>query len=187
MRLVFVICLFNSWLFGQTDKVYTSLEEVVNAPKDSVFHIDFSHQKLEEYPQGINDLPNLKTLNLSKNQIVDLPLDLNYPRLIELDMSKNKLEKFPESVCQFSSLQTIKLHKNDIDSIPECIGNLRFLKKLDLWFNPIRHIDDAMMNCRNLRVVDLRGVTFPNAFQEEWRKKMPWVKFEFDLGCDCNY
>ena len=60
------------------------------------------------------------------------------------------------------------------------------LNVLDLWFNLVEIIPEEFVQLRALRFADFRGMSYSNSMQEEWRKKMPWVKFEFDLGCDCG-
>ena len=53
-------------------RVFKTLNGALQHP-DSVFRLDLSKQKLKEVPEEIRKFPNLKELNLSKNNISELP------------------------------------------------------------------------------------------------------------------
>jgi Leucine-rich repeat (LRR) protein len=172
--------------FGQKNKLYTSLEEALAAPADSVYRLDLSKQKLDSLPQEVMTFKNLRELHLEKNRLTSLPDNFYFEDLRILDISKNKLENFPEALCKVPSLRRLYISKNKIDSLPDCIGNMSDLIELDAWFNPIDYLPESLTQLRNLRSLDLRGMNFTNEFQQKWQEKLPWVKIEFDLGCDCG-
>jgi len=171
--------------FGQQYRIFTSIEEAQSVPSDSVFILDLSKNKLTTIPVEIYTFKNLNVLNLSQNKLSALPDNFFLPNLEVLNLEKNDLDTFSSSICKNTSLKYLYLGKNDIEVVPECIGNLTQLIVFDIWFNPIRELPLTLTNLKNLRSMDLRGVTFSNEFQKKWSALLPWVKIEFDLGCDC--
>lgn len=171
---------------SQQNYVFTSLSEALNVPADSVYRLDLSREGYTQVPAEIIQFTNLVELDLRKNKLTDLPANFIFPHLKTLHLGQNKFQVFPTVLCQNTSLTHLYMGKNAISEIPECIGNLVYLQKLDLWFNTVSTIPESMVQLRNLRSLDLRGMNYSEEFQEKWRKRMPWVTFEFDLGCDCG-
>ena len=67
---VLFYCLWiSATVFGQS-KVFFSLEEAKLAHPDSVINLDLSKQKLASFPVEILKFSNLKSLDLSKNQLI---------------------------------------------------------------------------------------------------------------------
>lgn len=190
MRLIAAISLV-AWLsissnnFAQIDKVYTSIEEATAVHPDSVFRLDLSKKKYRTVPAEIYQFKNLTDLNLSQNKLVSLPDEFYFPKLEVLNLEKNDLDTFSNAICQNISLKQLYMGKNDVAIVPECIGSLTELVIFDIWFNPIAELPMSLTELKKLRHLDLRGVTFSNDFQKKWTKLLPWVKIEFDLGCDC--
>lgn len=171
---------------AQRNKIYYSLEAAIAAGPDSVYQLDLSKQKLTAFPEEILQFTKLRSLNLEKNKITELPPNFKFPELRVLNLNKNKFTSFPASLCQTPSLRELRIGKNDISEIPECIGGIKNLITLDLWFNPIEILPESLTQLRNLRSLDLRNINFTNDFQKKWSEKLTWVKIEFDLGCDCG-
>lgn len=173
--------------FGQTSRLFTSLEEASSVSPDSVFRLDLSKSKLKEIPSAVLQFKNLRELNLEKNKISQLPSDFFFEHLEILNLTKNEIQVFPEVICQNTSLKQLLMGKNNMDVIPDCIGELQNLIILDVWFNPITDLPMALTELKNLKALDLRGMNFSSDFQKKWAELLPWVKIEFDLGCDCGH
>jgi hypothetical protein len=77
--------------------------------------------------------------------------------------------------------------KNKLEAIPTCIGSLKQLVILDLWFNVITEIPDSIQELKALKSFDLRGMNYSEEQQKKWQALVPWVEIEFDVGCDCGY
>ncbi|KAG9067919.1 hypothetical protein KI688_011510 [Linnemannia hyalina] len=106
-----------------SDNVLTSLETV---DAGSVAQI------------GQDNFPSLNELNLSSNQIKEIPLWLPnaFPRLKTLSMARNKITTIdPKS---FEGLTVLDLAGNDIGSLPPLLGNIRSIKSLSLDGNVFR-------------------------------------------------
>lgn len=192
MRLIVVvfwsILLFTSAkIVAQEHRLFTSLEEALSVPADSVFRLDLSRNHLRSIPEEVYRFKNLRYLDLSRNKLDSLSEDFHFDHLEVLDLTKNEFSVFPRSICQNTSLKQLLMGKNHLNTIPDCIGDLVQLRVLDLWFNPIESLPDSLVNLRLLKSLDLRGMSYSPEFQKKWSQLLPWVKIEFDMGCDCAY
>ena len=118
--------------------------------------LDLQWNKLREIPPSLLELPSLCELNLSHNDIVNIPdipewsaslvvLDLSYnrlsnipnsavaPTLRNLNISDNRFRSVPHCVCSFISLTTLNIANNsEIVALPSALGRLKNLLTLNL-------------------------------------------------------
>ncbi|XP_016918416.2 leucine-rich repeat-containing G-protein coupled receptor 4-like [Apis cerana] len=102
------------------------------------------------------NIPSLKTLDLSQNQIsfIHEQMFKNIPFLEDLILSENKLLKFP-NLFYLSNLKTLSLAYNLISEIKN-INQLNSLKILNLQGNQINNIDKmAFLMLTELEFLDL--------------------------------
>lgn len=170
------------WGILDNKKTYYSIEEAMEKP-DSVFILSLGMEDLSELPEEIKELKNLKSLNLFRNKVKQLPEYLPEIGLIELNLSKNGLTSIPEVVFKCSTLKKIDLHSNElkeidprffnlqqleeidladnsVSQIPNEINKLVNLKKLNLRTNDLESLPDAMSNLQKLEEIELRGNDF---------------------------
>lgn len=171
---------------AQKDKVFKGLDAALEVPADSVYRLDLSKNKLMEVPQEIFKFKNLQDLDLSKNKLTRLPSNFKFEDLRNLNISRNKFEVFPEVVCKNTSIRNLFMGKNFVKYLPESIGDMENLIVFDIWFNPLEDLPKSMTKLRNLRSLDLSGISFNKTQQREWSEMLHWVKIEFEAACDCN-
>jgi Leucine-rich repeat (LRR) protein len=101
--------------------------------------LDLSGNLLQEWPAFLVDLPALKRLRLSHNQLSSLP-DQMPNGLLELDLSHNLFQRFPKAILGLSALQILKLGHNKLGTSPK---NLHFpqLQVLDLQKNRLKTLE----------------------------------------------
>lgn len=102
------------------------------------------------------NIPSLKTLDLSQNQIgfIHEQMFKNIPFLEDLILSENKLLKFP-TLFYLNNLKTLSLAYNLINEIKN-INQLSSLKILNLQGNQINNIDKmAFLKFTKLEFLDL--------------------------------
>ncbi|UII25881.1 leucine-rich repeat domain-containing protein [Fulvivirga maritima] len=110
--------------------------------------------KLQEMPEEIDALTNLRILSIKKNKIKKVAGKLSQNMLREIDLSTNKLEEFPELAC-LNHLQKLNLRSNSISnfSIKESpfLGKYELaLRELNLGKNKLKEISFEGMNMPNL-------------------------------------
>jgi len=105
-------------------------------------------------------LANLACLDLSFNQIEQLPDDLFYclSSLNVLLLSNNLLRTLPQSDVLLSSLTLLKLSHNQLSSLPEHFGNnLLNLTELALDSNKLTYLPESLAGAENLEYLDLHS------------------------------
>jgi Leucine-rich repeat (LRR) protein len=98
--------------------------------------------KLTAFPEeAIATLPNLKSLRLSINNIMEIPVSIGsfafHMSLKELYLDRCGLIALPHSIGQLVNLETLNCSGNHIEIVPDSIGSLTSLKLLSLSSNQI--------------------------------------------------
>ncbi len=73
------------------------------------------------------------------------------PHLISLDAMKNKIRKLPDWIGELKALERLNLSGNQLSSIPESIGDLEKLTGLYISFNWITELPESLGRLRNLQ------------------------------------
>ena len=110
--------------------------ESVDLALNNCNSLDLSHNNLVSFSA---DLVSLKTLDLKQNLLVSL--DILAPNLISLCTSFNKLEEFN---IESLNLEQVDLRGNLLKFLPECILEMKRLKRLDLGDNCISSLDPRL-------------------------------------------
>lgn len=89
---------------------------------------------VSEVPPGVNKMKNLKSLDLSKNQLKKF-IVFEPNSLEELNLSQNEFHYFPEAIINLTSLEILNLSYNQIKGIPAELYRMENLKHLMLYEN----------------------------------------------------
>lgn len=148
--------------------------------------LDLSRTKLTVLPESVGQLSQLAQLHLNANQLTSLPESIGQlSRLLLLDLSGNQLTTLPESFKNLARLRylylglstsggnpitSVPLHIRSlrqlkhfyscecrIDVIPEWIGELENLEKLDLYANQVRDLPQSLLSLQMLSLLGLGG------------------------------
>ena len=189
MRRLLVIC-FLSWsanvLHSQEQFPFIFWDQAKYASPDTIFYISFSKGKLSSLPEDLAKFKYLKALDLSKNQLEELPDFVGgMDSLIYLDISRNDLSIFPVEICRLTGLKSLIVNRNEFEELPDCIRYLTALEQLDLWSTPIRSFPAGFMELKNLKMLDLQGNRYSPTFQRQLKEKLPGVTILLDPPCDC--
>jgi len=107
-----------------------------------------------------NLLPNLKSLNLSCNDLGIIPTFIStLPSLKELILEEIELDNDADLgvLSNISTLTILNLANNDIETIPDSLKNLHFLKHLDLSDNLLSHFPQVILSLSEMQDLDLQG------------------------------
>ncbi len=121
--------------------------------------LDLSNNNISYIDEDINNLINLETLNLSDNNIYSLDGDIDkLTNLKNLNLSKNKLTNFNEKILNLNNLAYCDLSFNQIDYISfENVKDIN-LSILNISNNNIQNINiDKLFKMTNLVELDLSG------------------------------
>ncbi|MFW9779436.1 MAG: leucine-rich repeat domain-containing protein [Candidatus Heimdallarchaeota archaeon] len=106
---------------------------------------------LQEFPEGIGDLTELRELSAYGNEIQNLPGSFKFlQNLEELNLGHNRITRFPEIVCELRNLRRLFLSHNSIAEIPSTIAKMKELEIFFIEENPLRVIPDEIRYLWNL-------------------------------------
>ena len=77
--------------------------------------------------------------------------------VVELGLYFESLKSLPESIGNLKSLQKLDLSYNKLTTLPESIGNLSSLQTLDLHYNEFTILPESIIQLEYLQELDLRG------------------------------
>ncbi|CAN6583174.1 unnamed protein product [Malus baccata var. baccata] len=106
----------------------------------------------------MSQLTHLRTLNLSRNSIKELPEEIGgLVHLRFIDLSYNHgLKKLPNGVCNLYNLQTLRLVDcEELESLPQSMGKLINLKHLYVEYcTRLKYLPKGIVRLTNLRRLD---------------------------------
>ena len=98
--------------------------------------IDLSFNSITSLPPDLHSrslAPSLESINLSNNQLNDLPLYLKNSHIRLLDISSNLFSRVPSCIIQMTHLNTLNISSNiGIEEVPYELGNIRNLTFLGI-------------------------------------------------------
>ncbi|XP_049771863.1 leucine-rich repeat and calponin homology domain-containing protein-like [Schistocerca cancellata] len=96
--------------------------------------LDVSCNEISHLPQQIGELPALRSLNLRRNKLVDLPLSLTNLNLERLNLSENRISTLPAELRFMTTLVELILTHNPLISPPAYLctrGRVHVFKYLE--------------------------------------------------------
>lgn len=148
----------------------TTLPEIVAPSLTNLKTVRLNKNKLGEQsskkqfsiPRFLLTLPNVKILDLSSNNLEDIPPPISWStqQLKELVLADNKIKKLSlEGAESWAYLERLNLSDNCLKSVPSRIGELKSLTSLNLSRNTgITHLPDEMGRLSSLWDLQLVGL-----------------------------
>lgn len=106
--------------------------------------------ELEHIPSFVRDCKNLRKLNLANNKIEQFSSDELPENLEELSMNENNLVELPDNLP--TTLVCVYLCNNKLEKLPEDIGRLTKLKRLEMISNELELLPDSFCQLTSLDV-----------------------------------
>ena len=104
-------------------------------------NLNLSNNNITQLPVEIGQLTQLTTLHLYNNKLTNLPAEIGQlTQLTTLHLSLNKLTHLPVEIGQLTQLTELILYGNNITQLPVEIGQLTQLTRLFLQNNNITHL-----------------------------------------------
>ncbi|MBJ6111784.1 leucine-rich repeat domain-containing protein [Hymenobacter sp. BT523] len=117
---------------------------------------DITLPRLEQLPQSIYQLTNLKELYASGNAIQTLSEEFGkLTGLQKIDLVFNQLTALPESLGQLTQLHILNLSENQLTFLPENLGQLAHLQELNLMGNELTTLPESLGQLSELHTLNL--------------------------------
>ncbi|XP_022238751.1 uncharacterized protein LOC106457205 isoform X2 [Limulus polyphemus] len=100
-----------------------------------LMELDVASNQITILPPHIGDLKALKSLNLRRNLLIELPLEVCELRLVKLDISGNRITFLPTLLRQMTSLKQLIVDRNPLTSPPAVMcmrGQAHIFKYLEM-------------------------------------------------------
>lgn len=133
---------------------YYDLESAV-LQKDSVISLSLVNKGLTTLPNEILLFKNLKVLDISSNNINNLPDWLGKMACLEeLYCRSNKIDKLPLDICNLKNLTVLDFWNNNVVSIPSCLSTSS-IKKINFGMNSLSYIPKSIFKISHLEELNL--------------------------------
>ncbi|CAO1415978.1 unnamed protein product [Diamesa hyperborea] len=94
-------------------------------------------------------------MDLSRNNLVEIPMDVFEPSLEFLDLSYNKLHDLNPVLIRCTQLKVLNLSDNHLEDIPDALKSLKELTELNLSHNKLQYIPLVINQFAQLTKLDL--------------------------------
>ncbi|MFX1514225.1 MAG: leucine-rich repeat domain-containing protein, partial [Promethearchaeota archaeon] len=123
---------------------------------NAISAINLSVMGLKLLPTWVLNIPSLKTLILTRNQLKMLSApSISLDSLQTLNLSFNRFRVLPEPIIQLKSLKILDLSWNQLITLPESIRTLHNLQSLDLSWNQLTTLPQSLGSLYNLQSLKL--------------------------------
>jgi internalin A len=120
--------------------------------------INLRDLKLRRVPDSIVRVRNLQSLDISGNQLTELPeFSAHSSTLRSLYLSGNHLSRLPESIGQLKNLESFDVSGNQLGTLPQSTARLTKLRSLYLSGNHFKSVPEPVSQLVGLRSLDISG------------------------------
>lgn len=155
---------------------FTGTRFVFHDSLSSIKHIEFLSPDTLEFVGDKSKMKNLKSISFFAVRMKNLPKDLTgFENLESLIITKSvTLKTFPNFICGLNKLKFLRFAWGlNLESIPECIGELTSLEYLDLARNNISYLPKSISNLKKLKTLILWDNPISESELTEIKKLLP--------------
>ncbi|KAG2399001.1 Plant intracellular Ras-group-related LRR protein [Vigna angularis] len=131
-------------------KLKTFPDEIIKLDT-SVRTLDLTHNRIVDIPMEINKLINIQRMVLAENLIERLPVSLGKLQSLKLlNLDGNRITSLPDELDQLVRLERLSVSRNLLASLPMTIGSLRNLVLLNVSNNKLQSLPESVGSCSSL-------------------------------------
>jgi len=121
---------------------------------ENLLNLALHRNEIEEIPDDVNELAKLKFMDISFNQLTSLPASFCLPALHTLNLSNNQLETLPD-FSGLDGLSTVFIDHNKLTSFPTGLEKLSNVSEVHAASNSISIFPDNIKDMANIKHLDL--------------------------------
>lgn len=149
----------------------TRIPEEVFALADTLEVLNLSGNQLSDLPDELRQLTKLKVIFCSNNPFTHVPEILGeLPHLSMVGFKACNISTLSPNALPVN-LRWLILTDNALSSMPKAIGGSQYLQKCMLAGNKLRELPDAMQNCTHLELLRISANQFKTL--PDWLLNMP--------------
>lgn len=118
---------------------YETLDQVPNLKI-----LDIGENDIKALEAPLSKLRYLEKLDLSGNRIATIDQDIVLPYLASIKLERNYLHEFPVFLLKAKKLSHLNVYGNQLKTIPESLNTFSKLNYLNIGDNPISNISEAI-------------------------------------------
>lgn len=128
--------------------------------------VQLSQNDISSLPRGIGKCVKLRHLDISNNNLTDLPEDFadGMQNIRILRISNNPLRRLPPSVVASSVLEELFANAIGLEELPDAFCENSALTLLSLAENGLQHLPPSFVRLTKLLDLDLSGVKWTENF-----------------------
>ncbi len=148
------------------EKIAQKVEALKSAAGENPFRLQVQHTSMQGYVLFLTGFMT-KKYDEFPPQIFDLT------QLNQLQLSGNNVKNVPDDIGSLINLKVLKLHKNKIEEVAPGIGKLVNLEKLDLSKNNLKSLPNEISKLKKLKKINLKGNNFSKQEIERIKSLLP--------------
>lgn len=161
-----------------------SKNEIKSLPKameqlKGLENVNLSHNQLQDISALFPSMYYVKNLNVSFNQLTNINQINELKTAKIIDLSNNQIEEIPAEIHHLKSLKMLDLSNNKIKALPKTITGLNKLEELNLENNQVGSLPPYIYRLRKLKVLNLAGNPLSEKEKDRIRKELPMVVISF--------
>ncbi|MBS1524300.1 MAG: hypothetical protein JST19_01545 [Bacteroidetes bacterium] len=143
---------WDTWL---NPNIFSTIPDRINEIRN-LKRLNLSRTEVRALPETFRDLKNLTFLDLSSTKLNEIPgVVFQLYNLETLIMEDCQIELIPADILKLKNLRVLNLNNDRIKGIPAEIGKLDKLEELHLYNNLLVELPKEIGELRNLRILEL--------------------------------
>jgi hypothetical protein len=150
-------------IFTEEDEAYSiSLVKSIFKHLPNLSNLSIQNVRIKEIDSSIEDCKNLKNIELSNNNLNELPE--NWPPITQIIIDNNPLKSIPTNLFCIESLRSLVLNRLNIESLPDewlqmCADNICSIRSIRITQTRLKKLpEDLIVGNRSLEQLIFQGL-----------------------------
>lgn len=163
------------------DLSYNKLQRLPETFEDVLWveELNLSYNEIKVLNKNIIDRWSLRSLDVSHNHIKKVSEELSLPNLGFLDLSSNEIKELPKAIGRMRKLEILNISDNQLEALPATFVKMRKLQELNASGNHLKALPGNLNRLKNLKTLNLTGNDLPAEERARIKAELPNVTIFF--------